>query len=300
MDAFVRLRTPTGTLVDLGPGDVIGRLATAQLVLDDPRISEAHAMVSLRGDALQFLALRGRLCVAGAQHSEVTALPGLRLALASGVELEVVDVVLPVSVLALEGPGLPTQVLLGLASVSVGQPNTEVQRRFVPDADAWLWSAGPSWRLQLRGGQPQPVGVGDQFTCAGKEFCLVAAPVQVAAAHATLPDPGGGGAIRLVARYETVHIHRERLPPVQLVGLPARLLSELTSFGAPVSWQMLATQLWNDASDDAQRRHRLDVALSRLRSRLRDSGLRADLVRTSGTGQLELFLHPGDSVVDET
>ena len=295
----MRVQIPDGRLVDLGPGDTIGRLATAQLVLEDPRISEAHALVSLRGDALQFLALRGRLVVDGAQQTEVTARPGLMLELSSGVVLHIVDVVLPRTVLALQGPGLPRQVLLGLASLRV-YPQPEVQRRFVPDADAWLWSSGQSWRLQLRNQAVRPIGVGEQFTCGGQTFDIVAAPVHIASASTTMPDPTGAGRLRLIARYETVHIQREGRTPVQLVGLPARLISELASFGAPVSWPMLTAQLWQDGSDELQRRHRLDVALSRLRGRLRESGVRTDLVRASGTGQIELFLHDGDVVVDET
>jgi hypothetical protein len=45
-------------------------------------------------------------------------------------------------------------------------------------------------------------------------------------------------------------------------------------------------------------RRRLDVALSRLRQRLREHGIRADLVRMTGLGQIELFLHERDQVVD--
>ena len=42
----------------LGVGDLIGRLPSAALVVDDPRVSEAHAIVSLRRAALHLLALR--------------------------------------------------------------------------------------------------------------------------------------------------------------------------------------------------------------------------------------------------
>jgi pSer/pThr/pTyr-binding forkhead associated (FHA) protein len=49
MLATVRLRLPDGSTTTLAPGDIIGRMASAALVLDDGRVSEAHAMVSLRG-----------------------------------------------------------------------------------------------------------------------------------------------------------------------------------------------------------------------------------------------------------
>jgi pSer/pThr/pTyr-binding forkhead associated (FHA) protein len=49
MFAFVRIRLPDGTERRVSPSDLVGRLETAALHLDDARISEAHALVSLRG-----------------------------------------------------------------------------------------------------------------------------------------------------------------------------------------------------------------------------------------------------------
>ena len=49
MRPAVHLRLPDGRTAVLGHGDLIGRLESAALPLADPRISEAHAMVSLRG-----------------------------------------------------------------------------------------------------------------------------------------------------------------------------------------------------------------------------------------------------------
>ena len=59
MRAFVRLKDPDGVVHELSHGDIIGRVWSAALHLDDARISEAHAMVSLRGQELKLLALRG-------------------------------------------------------------------------------------------------------------------------------------------------------------------------------------------------------------------------------------------------
>ncbi len=60
---FVRIRTPDGTVHDVPHGGIVGRLGIASLPLHDPRISEAHALVSLRGGVLRLLALRGRFAV---------------------------------------------------------------------------------------------------------------------------------------------------------------------------------------------------------------------------------------------
>ena len=58
MRPTVSLQLPDGSIHELGHGDLIGRLWTAALHLDDGRISEAHAMISLRGSELHLLALR--------------------------------------------------------------------------------------------------------------------------------------------------------------------------------------------------------------------------------------------------
>ncbi len=65
MRAFVRFVVPDGSHRELVHGDVIGRLPRAALALNEPTLSEAHAMVSLRGSLLKLLALRGRVTVRG-------------------------------------------------------------------------------------------------------------------------------------------------------------------------------------------------------------------------------------------
>jgi hypothetical protein len=105
--------------------------------------------------------------------------------------------------------------------------------------------------------------------------------------------------LRIVARYETVHIHRRDRPTVVLDGVQARLLSELVAFAVPVPWRALADELWPGVDDALLLRKRLDGALARLRVRLGEAGLRPDLVRSNGQGQFELLLEPGDAVEDQ-
>lgn len=83
-------------------------------------------------------------------------------------------------------------------------------------------------------------------------------------------------------------------------GIPARILSELGSMGVPVEWRTPSKLLWPDEGDDKARRQRIDAALARLRRRLRDARIRADLVRTDRTGNVELFLGPHDRIEDAT
>lgn len=71
-------------------------------------------------------------------------------------------------------------------------------------------------------------------------------------------------------------------------------------FDGPVPWEVLAQELWGDEDDRHLLRRKLDVNLSRLRKKLRDAGIRSDLVRADGFGHFELFLMDGDKVEDRT
>ena len=110
MRAYAKILAPDDTEWLLGPGDRIGRLASAALTIDDARVSEAHAMISLRGGELRLLGLRGLFVVDGPPVQEVTLREGLEVQLAPGVSLEVLEIELPDAVLALQSDELPRQV----------------------------------------------------------------------------------------------------------------------------------------------------------------------------------------------
>jgi pSer/pThr/pTyr-binding forkhead associated (FHA) protein len=74
----VRLTLPDGSVRELEHGDLIGRLWSAALVIDDPRISEAHALVSLREGGFWLLSLRRKIAVGGRPVSEVRLEPASR------------------------------------------------------------------------------------------------------------------------------------------------------------------------------------------------------------------------------
>ena len=92
MRACVRLRGPDDRWFELVPGDVIGRLASAAMPLDDARVSEAHAMISLREGEIRLIALRGLFAVDGHPVSEVSLRPGLEILLAQDLAIEVVEI----------------------------------------------------------------------------------------------------------------------------------------------------------------------------------------------------------------
>ncbi len=306
MRAHVRVRVdsgPPGTpgeTVVLASGDMIGRTWGAALRLDDPQISEAHALVSLRGDVLKLLALRGRFVVDDKPLSELELAAGQRVRLAKDIVLEVLEVVVPSEVLALEGDGLARQVLGGVCSLRVA-PRPEIVPGFAGDADAVFWSDGGEWTMRLRGqasGDDTPLVSGDVFAIDGRRFQAVAVPLDSG------PQTVGWDVLEaplvLVVRYDTVHIHREIASSIALDGISARILSELATIALPVAWQSVANEIWPDEDDVLALRRKWDTSLARLRKKLRDSRIRQDLVRADGNGNFEIFLRATDRVDDQT
>lgn len=298
MRAYVRLRLPDGSTLELGHGDLIGRLWSAALCIADGRVSEAHAMVSLRGQELLLLPLRGRFAVNGQRQSSLVLAAGQRVTFAEGLDLVVEEVVLPASVFAVEGDGLPRVVVSGVCSL-LTRPRPELVPRLVPDAPAHLWGDGEGWCLTM-GGTTRSIRVGDAWELDGRRFCAVGLSLDSTRGTVTRLDGSVARPVRVVAQFDTVHIYVEGGAALALSGLAARLISEVVAFDGPVAWEVLGRELWSDEDDVHLLRHKLDVTLSRLRSRFRDAGVRPDLVRSDGFGKVELFLLDGDRVENRT
>jgi hypothetical protein len=295
MSCFVTLELPDGTQERLAPGEIVGRTWTAALRLDDPAVSEAHAMVSLRGDALKFLALRGRFLVDGQPLAEVDLAEGQTIALSHHTVLRVVDVVLPERVLAVVGEGLPQQVLAGTSTI-LTWPNVRLVPGVVEGGAAVVWSTGEGWRV--REGQESPKDLEAGATLLEGRVRVVAA--ELATAFSARTWLGVDSPVEIVARYDTVHLNRPGAPPVLLTGKMARMFSDLAVAAAPVGWESLSADLWPELEDRESRRRRWDVLLARLRQRLRAGGVRPDLVQSTGNGLIEVVLGPADVVRDET
>lgn len=297
MRPVVQVRGPDGRLHELGHGDVVGRLVSAALFIDDPRVSEAHAMVSHRGEALVLLALRRPIALDGRQVSEIVLEEGQVVTLAPGVDLEVVAVDLPDTVAAIVGDGLPRQVLPPVASLIV-RPHARLVPRYEPVADAWLWSTSDGWHLRVAD-VTRALAAGERFQVGDRTFRLTHVPLEELAGQATEVDGGLSAPLRVVARFDTVNLHRDGRPALQLTGVSARIVSELAAVGGPLGWEALCAQLWRGEPDRQKLRHRLDVGLLRLRRTLREAGVRTDLVRAGGTGLIELALAEADTLVNE-
>ncbi|MES2639391.1 MAG: FHA domain-containing protein [Myxococcota bacterium] len=298
LHASVRLLDPAGHEHDLVHGDVVGRLWTAALQLDDGRVSEAHAMVSLREGLLQLIPLRGALAVGGTPQNHVSLRPGVEIELARGVTLRVLAVNLPDSVLGIEGPSLVRQMMPGVCSV-VLDPTPRVVRGWRDDSALRVWTTGEGWMACYPGEPPQPVVPGATWSLGAAVVTFVDIPLHAASPQTTRRGGAIDAPLHIIAQFETVHLHREQQAPVVLAGMQARLVSELVALGGPVAWATLAGELWPDEGPAVQR-SRLDTLISRVRRRLRTVGIRASLVHTDGAGSIELLRYPHDRVEDCT
>ena len=297
MRAYVQLRDPDGVVHELSHGDIIGRVWSAALHLDDARISEAHALVSLRGQELKLLALRGMFALGRKTLRELVLVPGQTIRLAPGVALEVVAVEMPEEILSLKVEGLGSQFLSGVCSLQADPPQLLPGYRL--NADAVIWGTGEGWRIRI-GDQPaEPLISGWEKTVAGCRLTALAVSISRVNQPATRAAGGLKVPLHIVARYDTVHIHRAGKPAAVIGGISARLVSELAMVGTSLSWESIAREIWPATTDAHKLRRKLDVSVSRLRRRLRALGIRDDLVQADGTGMFELVLYPEDRLDEQ-
>lgn len=296
MSARAHIRLPDGSLVALSPGDVIGRHWTAAAWIPDPRVSEAHAMVSLRGPTLKLLALRGRFSLGEAPITELDLAAGQRISLARDLHIQVEQVEAPERVLVLSGPGLAEQVLTGVASLTAGD-RPRLRRGVRDDADVVLWTDGESWRVRDAAGERALVP-GAPLDVRGQTFQVRSVGLDEHGAAATQQQGRLASPLRIEVRLDTVHIHRDGRLVVRLVGAPARLVTEVALMDGPAPWDVVAAEVWPAEQARHKLRNRWDNGMSRLRRSLRSHGVRADLVQPDGSGCVELVLQPGDEVVD--
>jgi hypothetical protein len=295
--AGVRFRLHDGTLVNAHHGDLLGRLTSSPIHIDDPAVSEAHALVSLRAGGFRLLALRGRLAVDDAMVKDVLLVPGRAIRITQDIEIRVESVQLPEAVLAIEADGLPRQALPASCAI-VTTPRLQVVPSYRADALAWIWSNGAEWNLRLANEPARPLRADEAFIVEGHTLTTSIMALDAAGGATTLGPSLDLEPLVIEARYDVVHIHRGTRTELTLVGKPARIVSELALLGGTADWELLAREVWPDEGERAALRRRFDVCMVRLRQKLRAARIRPDLVRPLGTGVVELVLHPSDRVVD--
>lgn len=285
------------------PGSLIGRLVTADVMLSDPRVSEAHALVSLRGRSLRLLALRGMLLVDAQEVDSVELQPGLIVELAEGLALTVESVELPSHTLLLCG-AVPDAVELRASVYSlVSEPRADgpavrLVVGFVEGAEGHLWYSGGRLWMRLAGHAAEPLNVGGPWSVAGCPLRVLRIPLgDTSDTEAQSSRPRSGFVLH--ARYTTVHVQHARGTSV-ITGKPANLISELVRFsGKPIPWDVLSREIWGAEADRSLLRKSFDSTMRRLRGQLHDLELREDLVRLDGSGNVELVLTASDRAVDE-
>ena len=289
----VDLLLPDDRRVTVGHGALIGRLRRADVFLADPRISEAHALLTLRGRQLRILALRGKLVIDGQRGVDRRLEAGMTVHLAPGVNLRVLDVRLPTHVLGLRLPGLGTVVLEG--DTSIFTEPVRVMPGCSPEASEWVWPREEGWAR--RGGEPIPVHPGDRWAVGSTTIEAVAVPLE--GGPETEAGTGFTTPLTIELYFDTVHLKRRGRDVVVITRASARILTEIALSAVPLSWSDLARQVWSDA-DEPTLRARWDTQIYRLRRRLRRHGIDPGLVRSDGTGLVELVLRLDDVIVDRT
>jgi hypothetical protein len=290
---LVAVAAGSHTPVVLRPGDIVGRSETAALRLNEPQISEAHAMVSLRGGRLRLLALRGPLMVDGVRVKDVELEEGRVVGLGPPHTLTVLAVALPATVLALASDDHARLIPPPVASLCATGP--ALVPGCVPDADALLWSDGPGLRLRLAGLADRLLGDGDSFSIGTRQWRVIAVPIASANIAATTPTDRAWSAIVIQLRSGNVHVHHEGAVTA-FDGMPAAILETLARQRRAHRWREIASGIWPDIDDDVKLRVLWDGAMGRLRKRMRSAGIRATLVRTDNLGNIELSLGPSDRV----
>lgn len=294
---MVRFRLDDASEVEVGPGGFVGRLASAALCIDHPQVSEAHALVSLRGRHMFLLALRGPLTVDGKRVPHIRLESGQRISLVEGTSLEVAELRLPTTVLAVDGLASGPIALVRSAYTLDGPP-WSLEPGYRPGGRGWIWSAD-GYRLQLAGEPPRALSPGDAIALDGATMTLREVPLHEGAVKPTQSATAREPAMRIVARFETLHLYREDGAVFSIGGIPARIVSELVDYRVPVPWNLVARTIWPDLTDPYLLRQNWDRHIKRLRRKLGEAGFRTNLLRADGRGGIELMTMPRDEVVDE-
>lgn len=285
---------PSGAAAFLAPGDWIGRGHQAALRVNDARVSEAHAMVSLRGGTLWLLALRGRLQMRGRTLSEVPLNDDTRVELADGLWLCCEGIDLPDEVVGVRVNGGPPQVLNGTTSVFSGPP-ARLRAGFDVEADAQLWPVGNEWTLSSGADEPRTLEPGTTVRVGAAE--LTAEWVPLAVADQTRTRPTIRGPVQWIVTADGVRLDKSGHAVHEISGIPGRILSALLLDDGSLHWMQLCSRVWpEDQSRLVSLRNRLDVGLVKVRERLREAGATEVRVAMDGAGHVRLVLPDVDRV----
>lgn len=285
--------------VVLGMGDVIGRSKQAALCINDPRISEAHALVSLRGSSLMLLALRGRFRHKGEVVPEVELKAGVDIELYKGLWLHCEEVVVPNTLTGLEVPGLGVVTLTHTCSLFLDRvtESFSIKQGYIKQADVVMWSCGAAWSYRLNGEEPKALSAGSVFEVGGLTLTHVQIDLEVAGISRTRGSGRPPVLLEVAPTSVSVRVDVHERAEV-ITGIPGKILAACTHYRHPIEWETLARRVWSDDMCSAgSLRRRFDVGLLRLREKLQTLGLPSDLVGMDGSGLVVLRLGADDRVL---
>lgn len=283
----------------LGIGDLIGRSKQAALCLDDPRISEAHALLSLRGGALVLLALRGRFRYRGQVFAELELRDGMAIELHKDFWLHCDEVVVPRALIGLEIPALPPVTLTHTSSLffDADSRTFSLQQGYIEQADVVFWSLGDTWSYRRLDGTTHDLEPGDTIEVQDTSVRCVCISLD----HAGTPKTRQSQRppLRLEVTSKSVKIQSDVHGSAAVIsGIPGQILANISYYKHPVGWQTIARKVWHDdLSSENSLRRRFDVGLSRLRDKLQQLELLHDFVRMDGSGLVSLELEPEDTII---
>lgn len=287
----VLLRLPDGRLVYVPPGSVIGRLVTSAVPINDPRISEAHVLVTHRGDSMWMISLQPQpIKVLGERsHRSVKLETGQRLSLTEGYVMEVIAVVTPDRL-----PQAQYRTVGESAWQTLGNLDGHEHYSVMPGP---LWAAGPqsgalfrlacgvdSWVLFSPAGEAIPIEDLDVWSAGEWEFRFLWCPVGQAGIAKTMAKghPFLDYSIEIGENFVRFIPLGGSLPREQLtfVGQHRLLLLALLREPGPRRWQVLGAEVWDDWAelDRTARERRWNPAVHRLRKRLMEHGLDPDII----------------------
>lgn len=283
-------------------GGIVGRSFSAALRIRDNRVSEGHAMLSFRAGRLVLLGLRRKLLGAcGNFLREVPLAIGVPVGLVDEIDVVPAEMHVPdgVALLAInEGSSVP--LVNSAYSLRLDRDILTCEPGYYGDAVSYLTWRERGWVSMSPEGSVRRVHVGDRLVVGDSVLRFTEGRPRATATENTTGIVARDFPMRVVVRYDTVHLHRADRPSLIITGIAARIIGELAEFGVPTEWEMVARQIWSDGRDRNALRKNWDRHIGRLRNLLRDGRFPADLVRPDGCGNVELVLHPEDQLIDQT
>jgi len=324
------LTMPDGQTVEALPGDIVGRSARADIRVNDPRVSEARALISLRERRLLFLRLRDPpFRCDGKKVSDFELRAGQTIELAPGVALRVLRVALPATTRAAfftpeGGPPIAATPRRGALSLLAGPP-PQVERGYVDGAAAHLWKTGSEIYVQRAGEPPRPLRPGAAVAVAGG--ALSARDTSTGAVHGASPTSGTQFAPQDAIEIEVVRTPRGRARAIRVrrgdrvahitriiqVQVMEILIAAHAEGAARLPDEPLATavnsadggaEIWGAPGEEPRGAGADQIEVNwrnhvrRIRDTLKARDIRTDLVCALGQQRYALRLRSGDRLID--